>query len=474
MPGVPTILKPKQQFVFETYLANPQYNGICMYGSSRSGKTFLTADYNHNRAVAYPGSFHLYVRATLTALTTGVITQTFPNLFRVYKNVTGVDFMNDRNEQGIKLVEHKANPYNRYSYYNGSEIRFVGLDKVQSDPSALDKILSTEYLTITIEEGPEMDWEVVEMLKTRLAQKVLHYKTGRPGVPKIIVTLNPRLFEDWDYVYFQKKYHPIDQVPLSEKVASRITSVHFELKDNEGNVSEDYLETLQGLSLSKQLRFLEGKHGDSFEGEIFKKIYWEQLPPLREFEQMIIYTDPSYKSGPKNDFKATVLIGKRQGAFWIIDGRAMQCTTAQMILNTHDIYHNIVAAGWNRPLPVWFENAGMPDDFEVACQTHALNHGWVVPAQLDNRDKGDKFARIETAVEPLNRTGKLFFNSALKSERFGNLTTVQMLNFRKHLLPTEHDDIPDAIHGGITMINMPTIAPGRTHLTQQLQGRPTF
>lgn len=465
------LLQPKQDLVFKEVLSNPAIKKICLYGSSRSGKTFLTADYNLERAIAYPGSFHLYVRATLTALTTGVVTQTFPNLFRAYEKETGIDITTARTDKGMPFIEHRSNPYNRYTLYNGSEIRFIGLDTQSTNKSALDKVLSQEYLTITVEEGPEVDFSVIEMLLTRLAQRVNHYKTGKPGIPKLLVTLNPRLFEDWDYVYFQKKINPSDGnfLPRPEEV----TAVHFELSDNIGNVSDDYLDILKGLSTQNQLRFLEGKHGDSFEGEIFKKLNWETLPDINEFDTILIYTDPSYKSGVKNDFKASMTIGRRNGAYWVIDGRAMQCTTSQMVLNVSDLYTALLNRNWRRPVAFWFENAGMPDDFDEAIHQHALSTGWACPHQKDNRVKGDKFARIESALEPLNRDGKLFFNRELKEQRIGNLITVQFLNFRKNMLKTEHDDIPDAVHGGVTLINLPTIQPGGTRVIDKMKG-PTF
>jgi hypothetical protein len=467
MPEVTNILQPKQQEVLDTILSNPDLEDICLEGSSRSGKTFLVADYCHNRAVAYPGSAQLFVRSTLTALTTGVVSQTFPNVFKAYQKQSGINLTEVKTDTGKKFVEHRSQPYNRFTYFNGSEIRFFGLDTVTTDPTALDKVLSQEYITIVIEEAPEMDYKAVEILKTRLAQKVAHWITGKPAVPKLIATLNPRLFEDWDYVYFHEKKSPQDDTPLRHP--EKITSVHFHITDNLANVNDSFLERLEGLSTANRQRFLAGKHSDSFEGEVFKKLHWDELPPILEFEAMIIYTDPSYKSGPKNDYKASVAVGLRKGAFWIIDCKAMQTTTSQMILNVHDIYHALVARGWNRPIQIYFENAGMPDDFIPAIQSHAETHKWVCPYQLDGRDKGDKYARIESILEPLNNLGKLFINNDIKGTKIGNLLTVQFLNFRKHLLSTEHDDIPDAVHGAVTMINIPVIKPGQvTHIKRTM------
>jgi phage terminase large subunit-like protein len=454
----PDMLTEKQRHVYKNYLSNPQYSGICLYGSGRSGKTFLECDYVLDRAIAYPGSFHLFIRATMTALTGGVVSQTFPNLFKAREKLSGINILEAKGDNGKPFIKHLATPHNKFVLHNGSEIRFIGLDTVSTNKAATDKILSQEYLTIIFEEGTEIDYEVVEKTMTRLAQKVKHYRTGNYGKPKWMVSLNPRTFEDWDYIYFHEHKNPKSKELL--KYPEETAVVHFHINDNLDNVAEEYLKFLDGLSPMQKQRFLDGQHGDNFEGEIFKQLFWEDLPPIDEFESIIIYTDPSYKSGSKNDYKASMVIGKRRGAFWVIDGRAMKCTTTQMIINVHDLYAIVQAMGWEKPIACWFENAGMPDDFEKAVQEHAEQTGWVCPYRYDNRQKGDKFARIESALVPLNTNGKLFFNRMMKTDMIGSLTNAQFLNFKRHLLPNEHDDIPDAVHGGVTIINVPTLKPG--------------
>lgn len=453
-----SFLTEKQQLVYDNYLANPQYSGLCLYGSGRSGKTFLECSYVLDRAIAYPGSFHLFIRATMTALTGGVVSQTFPNLFKAREKDSGIDITKAKGDNGKQFIRHLATPHNKFVLYNGSEIRFIGLDTVSTNQAATDKILSQEYLTIIFEEGTEIDYDVVEKTMTRLAQKVKHFKTGNYGKPKWIVSLNPRTFEDWDYVYFHEHKNPKSKQLLEYPDETAV--VHFSINDNLQHVADEYMKFLKGLSPMQQRRFLEGMHGDNFEGEIFKQLFWEDLPPIHEFEKIIIYTDPSYKSGARNDYKASMVIGQRRGAFWVINGRAMKCTTLQMVINVHELYAIIQSMGWEQPVQCWFENAGMPDDFEKTVQEHAQQTGWVCPYRYDNRQKGDKFARIEAALLPLNNNGKLFFNRELKTDIIGSLINAQFLNFKHHLLPNEHDDIPDAVHGGITIMNVPTLKPG--------------
>jgi phage terminase large subunit-like protein len=451
----------------DTIFANDDIREGCLYGSGRSGKTFGIVDYVFNRAIAYPGSSQLFVRATLNSLTAGVVSQTFPNYFRVLNALHGLDLPNTKASNGRPFIEYKSTPHNRFNFYNGSDIRFVGLDVVSTNASAIDKILSQEYITIIFEEATEIDYEVVELAKSRLAQKVKHFQTGKEAIPKWFCSLNPRTFEDWDYVYFQEHKHPITDEPLSEEAIKRTATMHFHIDDNIHNVAATYMDTLRSMSTSGQQRFLTGMHGDNFAGEVFDKISWEALPDIQEFDRMLIYTDPSYKSGPKNDYKATVAVGRRQGAYWIIDGRANQCTTSHMILNVQETYTAIRDRGWEGPIQIYFENAGMPDDFVQAIQLHAQQSGWTCPYTLDNRVKGDKFARIESVLQPLNRDGKLFFNQEIRKNNFGRLCAVQFLNFKSKLLPTEHDDVPDAVHGAITLINVPVIRPGQVKIHSQ-------
>ena len=451
-------LTKKQQIVYNQLLLNDEITAFCLYGSGRSGKTFLTCYWVLKRAIMYPGSFHIFIRATMTALTGGIVSQTFPNLFHAIEKKTGYNLTEIK--VGKKpFIKFYDQPKNKFILFNGSEIRFLGLDTQTTNQSASDKILSQEYLTAIFEEGNEISFEVIEKVKTRLAQKVKHFASDKIGIPKWGTTLNPTVFDSWDYIYFQDHKNPKSKESLSENAIKQSGQYHFHVNDNLENISEDYVENLKNLSPAQRRRFLEGVYGENYEGEIFTELHYSDLPDIREFEKMLIYTDPSYKSGSRNDYKATALIGLRHGAFWVIMVEAMQCTTSQMILNVHNIFKYIQSKGWQGALPCWFENAGMPDDFVEAIQKYSEQTQWVCPYKLDSRQKGDKYARIESALVPLNEQGKLYFNSEMKTLRVGNLVNNQFLNFKKNLNASEHDDIPDAVHGGITLMNLVSLQP---------------
>jgi PBSX family phage terminase large subunit len=436
-------LQSKQLKAFEI-LSSGKYKDVCFYGSGRSGKTFLVCYFILKRALQYPGSYHLFIRSTYTSLLAGVFSQTIPTVINALKKHPGIDLV------GSGLIKSRQNPA-EIQFENGSSIRFLGLDTQTTNAQATDKILSQEYLTACFEEANEINFEVVEKVKTRLAQKIEGAK------PLSIFTLNPTTFDSWDYQYFEKKTNPKSKELVSNP--DQLMSMHFSVMDNLNNISEDYVENLKNLSPAQRRRFLEGVYGENYEGEIFTELHYSELPDIREFEKMLIYTDPSYKSGSKNDYKASVLIGLRRGAFWVIMVEAMQCTTSQMILNVHNLFKYVQSKGWQASLPCWFENAGMPDDFTEAIQNYAEQTQWVCPYKLDSRQKGDKYARIESALVPLNEQGKLYFNLEMKTLRVGNLVNSQFLNFKKNLNASEHDDIPDAVHGGITLMNIVQLQP---------------
>ena len=445
------ILETKQIEAFKI-LSSGKYKDVSFYGSGRSGKTFLACYFIIKRALQYPGSFHLFIRSTYTSLLAGVFSQTIPNVLTALKIHPGIDLIDSG------LLRLRQNPA-EIVFQNGSSIRFLGLDLVSTNRQATDKILSQEYLTADFEEANEIPFEVVEKVKTRLAQKV-------EGIlPMSIFTLNPTTFDSWDYQYFEKKINPKSKEPV--KNPEQLVSLYFSVFDNLNNISSDYVETLKNLSPQQRRRFLDGVYGETFEGEIFKEIFWETLPDLKEFEKIVVYTDPSFKSSVKNDYKATVCIGLRRGAFWVIWAEAMQCTTSQMILNNYNIAVKLQGWGWEQFVEYWFENAGVADDFGDSIQNFAEKTGWVCPYQMDSRQKGDKYSRIEGLLVPLNDQGKLFFNIAMKQERIGSLIIQQFLNFRYKMGPDEHDDLPDAVHGGVSLINQPTLKPGGTKIVMR-------
>jgi len=188
-------------------------------------------------------------------------------------------------------------------------------------------------------------------------------------------------------------------------------------------------------------------------GKVFDKLHYKKLRALREYSFLVAYTDPSYKSGKKNDYKATALIGKWRDEYHVIKVYCAQTTTANMLDWQYDI---IKMVGGKTPVFFLIEWPSIDDTLKTEIAKANIRHDLTLPLKADERDKPDKFFRIESLLEPLNRNEKLWFNEDLKTSEHMKNMEAQFLA----LSPTSraHDDGPDAVEGGVFFINSKTIA----------------
>ena len=179
------------------------------------------------------------------------------------------------------------------------------------------------------------------------------------------------------------------------------------------------------------------------------------------FERIAIYVDPSYKSGPKNDYKSVATVGLCQGSYYVLDINAAQCTTYAMMQLIHEAQsyaeENLEKVrGQRATVETWIENQGLADDFNMSHDQYCADNGCAIPFRLDSRNKGDKFMRIESLLVPLNENYKLIFSNHIKEKQISSQVEVQFLNFSKHPPKDLHDDIPDSVHGAVSKLNQKT------------------
>ena len=189
------------------------------------------------------------------------------------------------------------------------------------------------------------------------------------------------------------------------------------------------------------------------QGKVFKNLHYKKLRPLREYKFLVAYTDPSYKAGKKNDFKATCLMGKWKDEYHVLRMYCAQTTTAQMLDWQYEILMDV-----DGRVPVYFyiEWPSIDDNLKLELKKANERHGITLPLRADDRVKPDKFFRIESSLEPINRNEKLWFNEDLKSSEHQKNTDAQF----KALSPTSraHDDAPDAVEGSKYIVDSKTIA----------------
>lgn len=252
----------------------------CMlFGGSRSGKTFLHVRNVVMRAIKAPNSRHAIFRFRLNHLKASVFLDTFPKVMRLC--FPGVDYTPHTQEMYVELGD-------------GSQIWFAGLD----DKERTEKILGMEFATLYFNECSQIPWASIAIALTRLAQKCEQVISGRDNKPlklRAFYDCNPPPKSHWTYRVFIQKVDP--ETKLSLKDPSDYCAMKMNPKDNEENLSSEYIKTLEALPARMRIRFLEGNFADAnpnalFPDEIIDK--WRVSDGVvPDMVRVVVAVDPS-------------------------------------------------------------------------------------------------------------------------------------------------------------------------------------
>lgn len=420
-------------------LNDDRYREVLFYGTGRSGKSFLILYWFIVQSVVYKANC-LIARATFSSLSTGMVAQTMPAVLNAIAKLNGFNSWK-------KLTTFDMKPFcsfnaktNTLKFFNDAYIQFTSLRGSADNDSSYDKILSTEWGHIFVDEVSEVDEKAIDILRTRLAQRL-------PVRNKMLFALNPTSKAHWSYQRFFV-HKDRDGESIGEKVIESFLVMHFNINDNKKFVASDYEETLENMSYLQRKRFLDGEYVDESEGEIFKAIPWDDLPEAKEFTQCIIYTDPSPTSSKRSDYKASVMVGVARSRFWVVDIKAVQGTSMEMIRNIHQLYLNAPCEP-----KIYMEAKQMPVDFKKTFEQYQNDNEWICPLIYDTRVMGDKFTHIESTLEPLFSTKRIGFNREIKNGGCGEITVNQFLYFSHKEQRDRKDDIPDATAKAVSLLN---------------------
>ncbi len=183
------------------------------------------------------------------------------------------------------------------------------------------------------------------------------------------------------------------------------------------------------------------------EGSVFRKMNYKPMPPLAEYSLLVCYTDPSFKEGPGNDYKATVLVGKWKDEFHVLKCFVEQTSTAAMISWHYDMMD--FTAG--KSCYYYMEEVLLQDVILGEFYKVGKQHNSTIPIMVDKRKKDHKFTRIEALLEPLHRNCKLYLNEAERDNPHMKRLDEQFVAFAPG--SRAHDDGPDAVEGAVWMIN---------------------
>ena len=187
-------------------------------------------------------------------------------------------------------------------------------------------------------------------------------------------------------------------------------------------------------------------HNPIVEGTVFKQewIKYAKRPAWREFDELVLYIDPSWKSKKTNDTKAAKLWGKHKTQLWHLRAFVRKASVAELVRWCYDLYEWSLEQ--NIPIRFMMEASFMQDIILDDFTIEGTQRGYQLPITGDKRKKPDKFQRVE-AISPLWERGFVFYDISQKEDPDMQAGIAQTLAFEKGM--SGNDDAPDADEGAI-------------------------
>lgn len=186
-------------------------------------------------------------------------------------------------------------------------------------------------------------------------------------------------------------------------------------------------------------------HNPITSGSIFKHewIRYKKILPLHKYEEIICYTDPSFKSSRSSDYKASRLWGRTGKELHLLDCYVRQDTIGGMVRWLYDLHERLPE---NVTVAYYMEANFMQDMILDEFEAEGLLRGYQLPIIGDKRKKPDKLQRIQN-ISPLWERGLVYYNEALKDSPDMKVGIEQTLALEPG--STTNDDAPDADEGAI-------------------------
>lgn len=189
-------------------------------------------------------------------------------------------------------------------------------------------------------------------------------------------------------------------------------------------------------------------------GDVFRELNEGKVPPLNRCK-VLIYADPatSNRDVTSGSYKAVGVIALHGLAYYIAKVRLDTMSTAHFVDALFDLY---LWATQNKAdnVRVWIENNSLQAPFfeqvimPAVCK-QAAERGVMLPVMPDERDKKDKYTRIEGLLEPLNRAGLLVFNADETDNPDMKRLRAQFLGCSRK---QKRMDGPDMVEGGVYLL----------------------
>ncbi|MDR0814768.1 MAG: hypothetical protein LBN37_03335 [Bacteroidales bacterium] len=185
--------------------------------------------------------------------------------------------------------------------------------------------------------------------------------------------------------------------------------------------------------------------------DTFKDLKDGKIPLLRTCH-VCIYADPatSNKDVSSGSYKAVGVIAKKGFDYFIVKVFLDTMSNAKFVEYLFECY-NFCREKQVENVRVYIENNSLQNPFYEqvilpAIYERANQTGVFLPITGDEREKKDKYTRIEGTLEPINRLGHLFFNEKESENPHVQRLKAQFKNFSRK---QKRMDGPDMIEGAV-------------------------
>ncbi|MDR2472155.1 MAG: hypothetical protein LBD53_01145 [Tannerella sp.] len=186
-------------------------------------------------------------------------------------------------------------------------------------------------------------------------------------------------------------------------------------------------------------------------GDTFKDLKDGKIPRLASC-LVCIYADPatSNRDVSSGSDKAIGIVAKKGFDYFVAKVFVGTMGTTKFVDYLFEAYAWCKAHGAQN-IRVWIENNSLQNPFYEqvllpAICARANETGVFLPVAGDDRDKKDKYTRVEGTLEPLNRLGHLIFNEAESECPHMKRLKAQFKNFTRK---QKRMDGPDMVEGAV-------------------------
>ena len=186
------------------------------------------------------------------------------------------------------------------------------------------------------------------------------------------------------------------------------------------------------------------------EGKDFKEewIRYKKLEPLKTYDAIVVYGDPSWKEDKNSDFKAVKTWGNFKTELHLIDAWVRQCSPMEMVRYYYDHYEKYVLK-LQLNVEYYIEANMLQFMWMDWFYEEGLRRGYQMPIYYDTQKKDNKYERI-LSMSPNYENGFVYWNLDKKNDPDFIESQQQLVMIEPGY--TTPDDSPDADHGAWSKI----------------------